>query len=133
MFPFGHGLGYTGFDLGAVSVSGPDADGAVMLEVPVTNAGSRAGAAVVQVYVAPPDGPVARPARELKGFAKLALAAGESAVARIVLSARAFAFWGQAGQFWQVAAGEYRPTVGFSSADIRGEALVICPARRLAV
>jgi beta-glucosidase len=133
LFPFGHGLGYATFDLGAVRASSPDAEGTVVVEVPVTNTSDRAGATVVQVYVSPPASPVVRPARELKGFAKLALAAGESAVARILLSARAFAYWDQPGQGWQVAAGEYRIAVGLSSADIRGEASVSIAERRLAV
>ena len=133
LFPFGHGLGYSRFDLGAVRVDGPDAEGAVVLEVPVRNAGARAGAVVVQVYVSPAAAPVARPARELKGFVKLRVAPGESCVARVMLPARAFAWWDQAGQVWQVAAGNYGVSVGVSSADIRGQVTVTCPARQLEV
>ena len=133
LFPFGHGLGYTAFDLGAAQVSGPDAEGAVMVEVPVVNTGARAGAVVVQVYVSPPEAPVQRPARELKGFAKLTLADGATATARIRLDARAFAYWDQPAQGWQVAAGDYGLSVGLSSADIRDRAAVSCAARRIPV
>ena len=116
-----------------MSLAGPDAEGAVVVEVPVRNASARAGAVVVQICLAPPAAPVVRPARELKGFVKLRLEAAARGMARVRLEARAFAYRDQAGQHWQVAAGEYRISVGLSSADIRGEAVVNCAALKLAV
>jgi beta-glucosidase len=92
-FPFGHGLSYTTFEWGPPVVSTPDSDGNVRVEVEVTNIGDRAGAEVVQVYVGAQSSRLARPDRELKGFAKLHLDAGEIATAVIELDARSFAYW----------------------------------------
>ena len=89
-FPFGAGGSYTRFTWGAATISG---DGDWLVEVPVTNTGTRRGAEVVQVYVEPGPSRLFRPVRELKGFAKLWLEAGETAVARVVLTPRSFAFW----------------------------------------
>lgn len=84
---FGHGGYYTTFSWGAPSVTG------TTVEVAVTNTGSRRGSEVVQAYVEPPPGPLTRPRRELKAFARLHLAPGETAVARLELDDRAFAAW----------------------------------------
>jgi beta-glucosidase len=133
LFPFGHGLSYTGFDIGRLSVSGPDAAGNVTLSLRVTNTGARAGQTVVQAYVHPADAPVDRPDRELKAFAKLGLAPGETTEVELDLPARAFAWFDVAAQAWQVTAGSYRIAAGFSSADLRAEATVTQPARSLPV
>jgi beta-glucosidase len=95
-YAFGHGLGYTTFDIGtpiaSSTTTGPD--GTVTIRVPVTNTGSRRGSEVVQVYVAPDAScSVVRPAKELKAFAKLALDPGETATAVFTLGTRAFAYW----------------------------------------
>ncbi len=90
-FPFGAGGSYTSFGWGGARVSGFEEQ--VAVEVDVTNTGTRRGAEVVQVYVEPPPSRLSRPRRELKGFAKVWLDPGETAVARIVLPPRAFAFW----------------------------------------
>jgi len=96
-FPFGHGLSYTTFAFGTPTVPPTFASGAggsLVVEVPVTNTGSRAGSEVVQLYVAPPARTeVPRPVQELKAFAKVHLAAGESTVVRLELDDRAFAWW----------------------------------------
>lgn len=86
-FPFGHGGSYTSFAWGAPTLTG------TTVRVPVTNTGSRRGAEVVQAYVAPPPGPLTRPRRELKAFAKLWLDPGETGEAVLVLDDRAFAAW----------------------------------------
>jgi beta-glucosidase len=94
-FPFGHGLSYTTFALGAPRLSaervGPG--DTLVVEVDVTNTGARAGSEVVQLYVAPPASRLVRPPKELKAFAKVRLAAGETATARLELDERAFAAW----------------------------------------
>ncbi|MDX6197828.1 MAG: beta-glucosidase [Actinomycetota bacterium] len=90
-FPFGHGGSYTTFSWGTplLSVSGD----AHVVEVPVTNTGARRGAEVVQAYVEPPPARMFRPRRELRAFAKVWLEPGETAVARLELGPRAFAYW----------------------------------------
>jgi len=94
-FPFGHGLSYTTFTLGEpVPSAASFAPGEeLVLSVPVTNSGPRAGTEVVQCYVAPPPGALVRPPRELKAFAKIHLAPSERGAVTLVLSDRAFAYW----------------------------------------
>jgi beta-glucosidase len=123
MFPFGHGLGYTSFELGDLRVVA-SGDGA-KLSARVTNTGARAGSTVVQVYVGDMESSVSRPARELKTFSKLSLAAGETREIGLDLPARAFAFWDDAARGWQVEAGAFRIEAGFSAADIRAEAELV--------
>lgn len=117
--PFGHGLSYTTFDYG-IPAAGADGGG-VAVEVAVTNSGTTAGQEVVQLYVAPPHGPLQRPAQELRAFHKLALEAGETAAVKLRLTPRDFAVWDAATHAWRVPVGEYRLRVGASSRDIRGE------------
>src|SRR6185312_5627478 len=88
-YPFGHGLSYTGFATGDLRVE-PAGRDAATAAVTVTNTGGRAGKHVVQVYVATTAGPVRRPARELRAFAKVSLAAGESRTVDLELGRRAF-------------------------------------------
>jgi beta-glucosidase len=94
-FPFGHGLSYTTFALGSPSLSKPRWSAGEELEVTltVTNTGTRSGSEVVQCYVEPPRQPAVRPARELKGFAKVHLSPGESTLVTIRLDGRSFGHW----------------------------------------
>jgi beta-glucosidase len=121
-FPFGFGLSYTTFALSDLEVSthGDVADDtlAATVRVTVTNTGPVEGAEVVQVYVGDPTSSVARPVRELKGFAKISLAPGESGTVSIELSQRAFAFWSIRNGCWAVEAGEFVIEVGTSSRDL---------------
>lgn len=133
MFPFGHGLSYASFALSGLKIADPAPDGSVLVRVTVSNTSARSGSSVVQVYVYPPTAPVARPVKELKGFAKLALAAGESREVTITLPPRAFAYWDQDAQNWNVVAGLYDIRVGQSSADLPLNGQVVQTARRLPV
>jgi beta-glucosidase len=101
-FAFGHGLSYTSFDFGEPTVSATDyrRGGAITVRVPVTNTGARAGAEVIQCYVAPPASRLARPRKELKAFAKVWLDPGESAAVDLVLDDRAFAYWDPGQDDW---------------------------------
>lgn len=94
-FPFGHGLSYTSFVIGAPRLSVPTfTPGAgLTVEVDVTNTGDRPGSEVVQCYVAPEAPAVFRPARELRAFAKVRLDPGETRTVRLALDDRAFAYW----------------------------------------
>jgi beta-glucosidase len=120
--PFGFGLSYTTFELGApeVSVSGSVEAGDLLVEVTtmVTNTGRTAGAQVVQVYVTDLECSVQRPVQELKGFAKVALEPGASSAVRIALDARAFSFWSVLLSRWVVESGEFILWVGTSSRDL---------------
>ena len=117
-FPFGYGLSYTSF---AYSDLNADENG---VSLTVTNTGSCAGAEVVQLYVAKPDAKIFRPAKELKGFVKVQLEAGESKTVTIPLDDKAFRYWNVATDRWEVEGGSYQLLVGASSADIRLSAAV---------
>lgn len=112
-YPFGHGLSYTSFEYGALAYS----DGKVSFTV--KNTGGRAGAEVAQLYIAAEKSAVARPAKELKGFAKVWLDAGESRRVELATDERAFAFYDVAQSRWRVEKGIYRLMVGASCTDIR--------------
>jgi beta-glucosidase len=158
-FPFGHGLGYTSFDIGPPQVSSPQFRRGDQLEVriSVTNTGSRRGREVVQCYVAPDAPRLARPVKELKAFAGVELEPGENTEVVLVLDDRAFAYW-DPGQRdwaeiqerrgvllgvearephdrrppgWQVDPGTYGISVGRSSADVAGSITVevVAPAQ----
>ncbi len=118
LFPFGHGLSYTEFRYSDLELV-PTADGC-LVRATITNAGTRAAEEVVQLYVAPPSTtPVPRPPQELKAFAKLALAPGESRRVELPLGPRAFQYFDPATRAWTAAAGDHEIRLGASSRDIR--------------
>ncbi len=125
-FPFGYGLSYTTFAYSNLELSSHafrDVDG-VVVALDVTNTGAVAGKEIVQVYVHDRAATLARPAKELKGFAKVALAPGETKTVSIPLNARAFAFYHPGHSQWITEDGEFDILVGASSADIRLQAVV---------
>jgi beta-glucosidase len=120
-FCFGHGLSYTDFDYESLGLT---AEGKVEgepleLRIRIRNTGARAGKEVVQVYVADLESSVPRPVRELKGFAVVRLAPGESAEIGMALAERDLAFWDTERNAWRVEAGRFEIQVGRSSRDIR--------------
>ena len=121
-WPFGHGLSYTAFTYSDLWVDGRS------VTLTVTNTGERAGAEVVQLYIAPPQGGIHRPLRELKAFTKVFLQPREGRTVTFTLDERSFALW-QEG--WKVPGGTYTVQVGDLSAplEVAGEALAI-PARQ---
>ncbi len=131
LFPFGHGLSYASFEIGdvAAAVAG---DGAVTVDAVVTNVSDRSGSEVIQVYVEPPGGPVTRPVRQLAGFAKVHLDAGQSASTSVRIPARALAYWDPDASSWQVAAGRHTLWVGRSSRDLTEWVTIEPGARSLA-
>jgi beta-glucosidase len=116
-YPFGHGLSYTTFGYSDLDVTLDEEGGTV--SVTVANTGSRAGKEVVQVYVGPPASAVARPVRELKAFAKVALEPGESRRVALTLTRRDLSYFDPRQRRWVVEAGEYAVAVGASSRDLR--------------
>ncbi len=121
LFPFGHGLSYTRFRYAGLETkiaSGSDGPNAT-LSLQISNAGERPGAEVVQVYVRPLKPPVSRPDKELKAFAKVALAPGETRTVTLSLGPRAFAYYDADAKGWRAAKGRYEILVGASSRDIR--------------
>lgn len=116
-FPFGHGLSYTTFAMSDMKLT--SANGAVRASCMVKNTGSRAGAEVVQVYVAPLGSSVPRPPQELKAFQKVPLQPSESKRVEIQFGPEAFRFWHPEKKAWIVEPGEFEIRVGASSRDIR--------------
>jgi len=126
MFPFGHGLSYTTFEYSNARVSAKnfkDVDG-VKVTVDVTNTGNLAGKEIVQVYVHDQKSGLIRPAKELKGFAKLELHPGENKSVSIQLDFRSFAYYHPGYKQWVTEDGDFDLLIGASSADIRSHLTV---------
>ena len=124
-YPFGFGLSYTEF---AYSDLTAELDGdTVKVHCTVKNTGDRAGAEVVQLYVAPPQGKAFRPVRELRAFRKVFLQPGESAPVDFTLCRRAFAYYNVNTSGWFVEGGKYAIEIGSSSRDLRLRAEVVLP------
>ena len=113
LFPFGFGLSYTSFEYSDLTVTDKEAT------FTLKNTGSMDGAEVAQLYVSKPDGEVFRPARELKGFAKVFLKAGESKKVTIPLDDKAFRYFNVDTNKFEVEGGEYQILIGASCADIK--------------
>lgn len=119
-FPFGYGLSYTTFAYANARVSAEsftDTDG-LSVSVDVTNTGSTPGKETVQVYVRDVQASLVRPEKELKGFAKVELAPGETKTATVKLDFRAFAFYHPGYKQWITEDGEFEILVGSSAQDI---------------
>ena len=119
-YPFGHGLSYTSFDTGGLQVTETGADSARAV-VTVTNTGAVAGKHVVQVYVSTDAGPVRRPLRELRAFAKVRLEPGESRAVAVDLDRRAFAYWDIELGRWVVPSGAYTVQVCADASTVLAE------------
>ena len=115
MYPFGFGLSYTTFEYSDIKV---DEAGVAFT---VKNTGKADGAEVAQLYVGVKDAKVYRPEKELKGFAKIFLKAGESAEVKIPFDDKTFRYWNVRTNAWEVEGGAYHIMVGASCADIRLE------------
>jgi len=126
LFPFGYGLSYTTFRYGALTLdqAALAPDGTVTASLDVTNTGRRAGAEVVELYVHDPQPKIDKPVRELKNFAKVELAPGETKTVRFQLVPRALAYCDVPGKQWKADAGDYDLQIGASSRDIRRQARV---------
>ena len=125
-FPFGFGLSYTNFKYDGLMVK-PVSDGKFEVSFNVKNVGTREGADVAQIYVgSKKDSKVSRPVKELKGFEKVFLKAGEMKKVSVTLDKRAFSYFDVNSKNWRAEAGDYDILVGRSSAEIvlRGKATV---------
>ncbi|KAL1893045.1 hypothetical protein Sste5346_006726 [Sporothrix stenoceras] len=129
-FPFGHGLSYTTFDVGAPSVSFQDgAEAAFVVNVPVVNSGAVQGGVALQLYIgrASPDvnpvtlpvDPNAHPIKTLAAYKKVRLASSTSENVGLTAAVRDFAYFDVATGQWVTEAGSYRLYVGVSATDIR--------------
>ncbi len=116
LFPFGYGLSYTTFAFSKLEAPVTSAAGStVSVSFDVTNSGSVAGAEVAQLYVSDPSAKADRPEREMKGFAKVRLAPGETTHVTLSLDARAFSYWDESAHKWTIDPGKFVVRVGDSS------------------
>ncbi|ABX04075.1 glycoside hydrolase family 3 C-terminal domain-containing protein [Herpetosiphon sp.] len=120
LFPFGYGLSYTSFRYDQIALSAASIDEATPLTVSVTltNTGERVGKEVVQVYVKPSNSAYLRPVKELRAFAKVELAAGETKTVELTLVARDFSLYDQQRAAWRMEGGSYQILAGGCSADL---------------
>ena len=115
LFPFGYGLSYTTFEYRNLSIR-PVSGAGLKYEVScdVTNTGKRDGADVAEIYLGEVHPAVPRPAKELKGFARVNLHPGETKKVSVALNARAFAYWDVNAHQWHVDPGDFAVLVGSS-------------------
>jgi beta-glucosidase len=120
LFPFGYGLSYTTFEIGAPQLSSDHigVDGSVTVSVPVRNTGSRAGDETVQLYVHQLVGSVTRPIKELKAFERVGIAAGETKTVSFTLTPETFRMW-DINMQRVVEPGAFEVMVGPNSVDLK--------------
>ncbi len=114
-YPFGYGLSYTTFAYSDLEVHEQG------VRFTLTNTGTRDGAEAAQLYIGKPESEIFRPVRELKGFKKVFLKAGESARVEIPFDKRTFRYYNVKTKAWETEGGRYAVTVGASASDIRLE------------
>lgn len=121
LFAFGHGLSYTTFDYSDARLSSKSLreGGKVKVDVTVTNSGKVGGSEVVQIYVGDPECSVVRPEKELKGFQKLYLDAGESKRISIELPWESFCFFDDVAHEWRAEKGDFKIYVASASDNVR--------------
>ena len=121
LFAFGHGLSYTTFEIGNVKADGTrlSKNGTLHVTADVTNTGYRSGAEVVQLYVGDAESTLARPTKELKGFAKVSLQPGETQTVEFGITPEALSYYDDTKGAWTAEPGLFTAYVGAASDDIR--------------
>jgi len=120
LYPFGFGLSYTRFKYSNLKTSANElgVDDSVTVSVDVDNIGNRDGEEVVQMYVEYIEPSVQRPKKQLKGFRRVYIKAGETASVTFILSAADTAYWNIQKKAWTIDKGKIRIRVGGSSSDL---------------
>ena len=128
LYPFGHGLSYTTFEIGApvLSASSIKAGEGVSVRVPVTNSGKMAGDEVVQVYLRDEVSSVTRPVKELVGFQRVTLQPGETRQVDIAIRPDSLALWNREMER-VVEPGTFQIMAGPNSKDLKSVALTVTP------
>jgi len=116
LFAFGHGLSYTTFNYSSLRISAPaiKKNGTTMVSVDIRNTGNRTGAETVQMYIRDKISSVTRPVKELKGFKKITLNAGETQTVSFTISPELLSFYDE-NMNWIVEAGDFEIMVGTAS------------------
>jgi len=125
LFGFGHGLSYTTFEYGKITADKKvmDVDGNITFTVSVKNTGRRDGKETVQLYINDKESSLPRPVKELKGFKKIQLKAGETQNVSFTISKEELSFYDNTKHAWLAESGKFEALVGASSTDIRSEVL----------
>jgi beta-glucosidase len=137
LFPFGYGLSYTSFTYSDLSItpvitkSGSNNVWGALVSFDVTNSGKREGAEVAQVYVGDDHSPVERPVKELKGFVKLKLKAGEKRRTEVMLDQQDLSYYDVHSKGWRATPGQFAVSVGSSSQNIQLQGSLFLPEASL--
>ncbi|MFT3902691.1 MAG: glycoside hydrolase family 3 C-terminal domain-containing protein [Niabella sp.] len=121
LFPFGYGLSYTRFGYGKITADKKEMsqNESITFTVPIKNIGKRDGAEVVQLYISDLKSSLPRPVKELKGFKKVYLKAGEEQSVRFTIDKTALSFFDDKKHEWVSESGQFRVLIGASSVDIK--------------
>ena len=122
-FPFGHGLSYTTFEYSNAKAakSVMKADGTLKVSVDVVNTGDRDGAEIVQLYIADTEASVDRPSKELKGFEKVYLKAGEKKTVTFEIDAKDLSYFDADKHEWVAEPGEFHALLARSAGDVKAD------------
>ena len=123
LFSFGHGLSYTSFEYGKVTADKNQLSTAdqIAFSVKVKNTGTRDGAGVVQLDISDLKSSLVRPIKELKGFEKISLKAGEEKTVTFTVDKTALSFFDDKKHEWVAELGAFEALIGASSADIKSK------------
>lgn len=128
LYPFGHGLSYTAFEVGkpVFSTTEVTPETEIRVSVPVKNTGSRKGSQVVQLYIAREGESICKhPVKELKAFGKIELDQGETGEICLSMTGQAFRFYSPSQKKWLLEDGGYKMMIGTSSEEILYEETVV--------
>ncbi|WP_281225706.1 glycoside hydrolase family 3 C-terminal domain-containing protein [Flavobacterium aquiphilum] len=127
LFPFGHGLSYTTFEYGKVTADKKQLSSGdqITFSVKVKNTGNRDGAEVVQLYISDLKSSLVRPIKELKGFEKISLKAGEEKTVTFAIDKTALSFFDDKKHEWVAEPGDFEALIGASSADIKSKVIFL--------
>ncbi|GLI73535.1 hypothetical protein PoHVEF18_001753 [Penicillium ochrochloron] len=134
LFPFGHGLSYTTFEVSPSVTIAPEIfnmECPSVATVQIKNTGKVAGAQILQLYISAPESPTPRPSKELHGFEKVFLQPGEEKTVDIQLDRYATSFWDEIEDMWKSEQGTYEVLIGTSSQEILARALPSLDPQRL--
>jgi beta-glucosidase len=129
LYPFGYGLSYSSFKLGGLKVDSTSMhpDGSLTVTIGVENTGAVAGDEVVQLYTHQRSGSMSRPRRELKGFTRLHVGAGEKRTVSLTLQAKDLGFWSPQTHQWSVEPGAFDLWVGDDSTAAEHATFSVAP------
>lgn len=121
LYPFGYGLSYSSFEYKNLELSDKQlsSEGSITISFDIKNTSKVNGDEVAQLYVRFPDSKIERPVKQLRGFQRVNIQAGETCKVKILLEAEDLAYWNVKNHRWEIEEGEVELMVGSSSEDIR--------------